>query len=110
MEAADRKPVEGIVSTGGSHALGIRFGILPEIFPVLASQVLYYFESNTRSAGIIGIVGAGGIGLHLAEAIRTLELQQTSFIIVLILIAVALIDFVSSKLRFAMIGRRGAMA
>jgi phosphonate transport system permease protein len=110
MEAADRKPVEGIISTGGSHALGIRFGILPEVFPVLASQVLYYFESNTRSASIIGIVGAGGIGLHLAEAIRTLELQQTSFIIVLILIAVALIDFVSSKLRFAMIGRRGAMA
>jgi phosphonate transport system permease protein len=113
MEAADRKPVEGIVSTGGSHALGIRFGILPEVFPVLASQVLYYFESNTRSAsiiGIIGIVGAGGIGLHLAEAIRTLELQQTSFIIVLILIAVAQIDFVSSHLRFAMIGRRGAAA
>ena len=52
---------------------------------------------------------AGCIALHLAEAIRTLELQQTSFIIVLILIAVALIDFVSSKLRFAMIGRRGAM-
>jgi phosphonate transport system permease protein len=110
IEAADRKPVEGIVSTGGSHALGIRFGILPEVFPVLASQVLYYFESNTRSATIIGIVGAGGIGLHLAEAIRTLELQQTSFIIMLILIAVALIDFVSSRLRFAMIGRRGAMA
>ena len=110
MEAADRKPVEGIVSTGGSHALAIRFGILPEVFPVLASQVLYYFESNTRSASIIGIVGAGGIGLYLAEAIRTLELQQTSFIIVLILIAVALIDFVSSHLRFAMIGRRGAAA
>jgi len=110
MEAADRKPVEGIVSTGGSHALAVRFGILPEVFPVLASQVLYYFESNTRSASIIGIVGAGGIGLHLAEAIRTLELQQTSFIIVLILIAVALIDFISSHLRFAMIGRRGARA
>ena len=110
MEAADRKPVEGVVSTGGGHAPGIRFGILPEVFPVMASQVLYYFESNTRSATIIGIVGAGGIGLHLAEAIRTLELQQTSFIILLILIAVALIDFVSSHLRFAMIGRRGAMA
>jgi phosphonate transport system permease protein len=110
MEAADRKPVEGIVSTGGSHAQAIRFGMLPEVFPVLASQVLYYFESNTRSASIIGIVGAGGIGLHLAEAIRTLELQQTSFIIVLILVAVALIDFVSSQLRFAVIGRRGAVA
>jgi phosphonate transport system permease protein len=108
MEAADRKPVEGILSTGGGHALGIRFGILPEVFPVLVSQVLYYFESNTRSASIIGIVGAGGIGLHLAEAIRTLELQQTSFIILLILVAVGVIDFVSGRLRFAVIGRRGA--
>lgn len=111
IEAADRKPVEGIVSTGGGHALAVRFGILPEVFPVLASQVLYYFESNTRSATIIGIVGAGGIGLYLAEAIRTLELQQTSFIILLILVAVAAIDFVSGQLRFALIGKRGqAMA
>lgn len=110
IEAVDRKPVEGIASTGGSHILGIRFGILPEVFPVLASQVLYYFESNTRSATIIGIVGAGGIGLHLAEAIRTLELQQTSFIILMILVTVAAIDFVSSQLRFAMIGRRAGAA
>jgi phosphonate transport system permease protein len=106
IEAADRKPVEGIASTGGGHLMGVRFGILPEVFPVLASQVLYYFESNTRSATIIGIVGAGGIGLHLAEAIRTLELQQTSFIILMILVTVAAIDLVSSQLRFAMIGRR----
>ena len=110
IEAADRKPVEGITSTGGSHILGIRFGILPEVFPVLMSQILYYFESNTRSASIIGIVGAGGIGLHLAEAIRTLELQQTSFIVLMILVAVAAIDFLSGKLRFAMIGRRGGTA
>lgn len=109
IEAADRKPVEGIASTGGSHLMGIRFGILPEVFPVLASQVLYYFESNTRSATIIGIVGAGGIGLHLAEAIRTLELQQTSFIILMILVTVAAIDMVSSQLRFAMIGRRAGI-
>ena len=106
IEAADRKPAEGIASAGGSHFMGIRFGILPEVFPVLASQVLYYFESNTRSATIIGIVGAGGIGLHLAEAIRTLELQQTSFIILMILVTVAAIDLVSSQLRFALIGRR----
>lgn len=110
MEAANRRPVDGIVSTGGNHLLGIRFGILPEVFPVLASQVLYYFESNTRSASIIGIVGAGGIGMYLAEAIRTLELQQTSFIILLILVAVAAIDFVSSRLRFAVIGRRGVVS
>jgi phosphonate transport system permease protein len=110
IEAADRRPVEGIVSTGGGRVLGIRFGILPEVFPVLASQVLYFFESNTRSATIIGIVGAGGIGLHLAEAIRTLELQQASFIILIILVAVAAIDVVSNQLRFALIGRRGPAA
>jgi phosphonate transport system permease protein len=110
IEAADRKPREGIVSTGGGAILGVRFGILPEVFPVLASQVLYFFESNTRSATIIGIVGAGGIGLHLAEAIRTLELQQASFIILMILIAVAAIDVVSNQLRFALIGRRGQLA
>jgi phosphonate transport system permease protein len=107
IEAADKKPVEGIVSTGGGRILGIRFGILPEVFPVLASQVLYFFESNTRSATIIGIVGAGGIGLHLAEAIRTLELQQASFIILIILVTVAAIDLISNQLRFALIGRRG---
>jgi phosphonate transport system permease protein len=110
IEAADRKPREGIVASGGGAVLGVRFGILPEVFPVLASQVLYFFESNTRSATIIGIVGAGGIGLHLAEAIRTLELQQASFIILMILVAVAAIDVVSSQLRFALIGRGGRLA
>jgi phosphonate transport system permease protein len=110
IEAVDRKPREGIVASGGGAILGIRFGILPEVFPVLASQVLYFFESNTRSATIIGIVGAGGIGLHLAEAIRTLELQQASFIILLILVAVAAIDIVSNQLRFALIGRRSRLA
>jgi phosphonate transport system permease protein len=106
IEAADRRPREGILASGGGALLAIRFGILPEVFPVLASQVLYFFESNTRSATIIGIVGAGGIGLHLAEAIRTLELEHASFIILLILIAVAAIDLVSTKVRFALIGRR----
>ncbi len=110
IEAADKKPGEGIVSAGGGHSLVVRFGILPEVFPVLASQVLYYFESNTRSATIIGIVGAGGIGLHLSETIRILELQQTAFIILMILATVAVIDFVSGHLRFALIGKRGRIA
>jgi phosphonate transport system permease protein len=107
IEAADRKPVEGITASGGGRILGVRFGILPEVFPVMASQVLYYFESNTRSATIIGIVGAGGIGLHLAEALRTLEMQQAAFIILMILVAVAAIDYVSAQLRFGLIGKKG---
>jgi phosphonate transport system permease protein len=105
IEAADKKPVEGIASTGGARAHQIRFGILPQVFPVLAGQVLYFFESNTRSGTIIGIVGAGGIGLHLAEQIRTLEWQAVSFLVIMILIMVAVIDAVSVRLRAAIIGR-----
>jgi phosphonate transport system permease protein len=86
--------------------MGIRFGLLPQVLPVIASQVLYYFESNTRSATIIGIVGAGGIGLQLSEAIRTYEFDQVAFIVLLILLAVEAIDWISGKLRFAIIGRR----
>jgi phosphonate transport system permease protein len=107
IEAVDRKAGEGVLSTGGSRLHEIRFGILPQVLPVIAGQVLYYFESNTRSATIIGIVGAGGIGLHLSEQIRTLEWQAVAFIILLVLIAVAMIDFVSTKLRFAIIGQTG---
>lgn len=106
IEAADKKPVEGIQAAGGNHLHGVRFGLLPQVIPILLSQVLYYFESNTRSATIIGIVGAGGIGLQLAEQIRVLEWQKVSFLILLILIAVTAIDWISNRLRFAIIGRR----
>jgi phosphonate transport system permease protein len=106
IEAADKNPAEGVRSAGGNHLHGIRFGLLPQVFPILLSQVLYYFESNTRSATIIGIVGAGGIGLQLAEQIRVLEWQKVSFLILLILITVSAIDWVSGKLRFAIIGQR----
>lgn len=107
VEAADRKASEGIASTGGSRLHGIRFGIVPQVLPIFGSQVLYYFESNTRSATIIGIVGAGGIGLHLSEQIRVLEYQHVSALILMILITVALIDQISTRLRFALIGERG---
>lgn len=106
IEAADGKASEGIKSTGGGNLHQVRFGLLPQVLPLFASQVLYYIESNTRSATIIGIVGAGGIGLHLYEQIRTLEYQHVSFIIILVLIAVSAIDWVSSRLRFAVIGVR----
>ncbi|AZO80044.1 MULTISPECIES: phosphonate ABC transporter, permease protein PhnE [unclassified Bosea (in: a-proteobacteria)] len=106
IESADRKPVEGVTSVGGGKLHEIRFGLIPQVLPVIASQVLYYIESNTRSSTIIGIVGAGGIGLYLAETIRTLEWQQVSFLILLVLAAVTAIDFLSNKLRFAIIGKR----
>lgn len=105
IEATDGKAAEGVTSTGANELHKIRFGLIPQVMPIIASQVLYYFESNTRSATIIGIVGAGGIGGYLSELIRVLELQQVSFLVLMILVTVSVIDVISSRLRFAMIGR-----
>ncbi len=104
VETCDRRPAEGVVASGGSSLHRIRFGLIPGVLPVLASQVLYFFESNTRSATIIGIVGAGGIGQYLTELIRVLELQQVACLILMILVTVAAIDWVSERLRRAIIG------
>ena len=106
VEAIDRKAVEGVLSSGGSQVESVRFGMLPQVLPVMLSQILYFFESNTRSATIIGIVGAGGIGLALSEMIRTLEWKQVSFIILMLLITVSVIDALSTRLRLAIIGPR----
>jgi phosphonate transport system permease protein len=106
IEATRARERETIVASGGTTWMGIRFGLIPQVLPILAGQILYFFESNTRSATIIGIVGAGGIGLQLSEQIRTYNFDQVAFIVLLILVAVAAIDFVSGKLRFAIIGRR----
>ena len=105
MEATERKAAEGIRSAGGNGWHEVRFGLMPQVLPVMAGQVLYFIESNTRSATVIGLVGAGGIGLHLFEQIRTLEWQHVAFIVLMVLAAVAIIDAMSARLRFAMMGR-----
>ena len=105
IEAVDRGGEEGVAAAGGGKAHRVRFGILPQVLPVIAGQVLYLFESNTRSSTIIGIVGAGGIGLYLAEMIRTLEWPTVSFIVLLVLILVACIDALSTRLRQVIAGR-----
>ena len=103
LEAVDKNPTEGIQSSGGNRLQQIQFGVIPQVLPVFFSQILYFFEANTRSATIIGIVGAGGVGFILSEQIRSLEFQQLSFVILLILITVSLIDLLSARLRHALI-------
>jgi phosphonate transport system permease protein len=105
IENVDRKPMDGVRAAGGGRLHVIRFGILPQVLPMFLSSGLYIFESNTRSATILGIVGAGGIGFHLADRIRALRWDEASFIILLILVVVGVIDLVSRKLRAAAIGR-----
>jgi phosphonate transport system permease protein len=106
IESTDERARESVLASGGTSFLAVRFGLLPQVLPIIAGQILYFFESNVRSATIIGIVGAGGIGLQLSEQIRTYDFDQVAFAVIMILITVAIIDWISGKLRFAIIGRR----
>ena len=100
LENIDNKQVEGVRSTGANRLQRYRFGVIPQILPVLVSQGLYYLESNTRSATVIGALGAGGIGLLLVETMRTArDWENTLYLILLTIILVIAMDSLSSWLR-----------
>jgi phosphonate transport system permease protein len=110
IENAERRQAEGIEAVGGSPLMRTRFGLLPQVLPVMLSQALYFLESNTRSASVLGIVGAGGIGLAIAERIRIRAWDEVAFIIILMLVVVATIDQLSARLRRKLIGGREIVA
>ncbi|UES57186.1 phosphonate ABC transporter, permease protein PhnE [Roseibium aggregatum] len=100
LENIDNKQVEGVRATGANQIQRYRYGVIPQILPVFVSQVLYYLESNTRSATVIGALGAGGIGLLLVETMKTSrDWENTSYIIILTIIVVILMDQTSGWLR-----------
>jgi phosphonate transport system permease protein len=103
IENIDRKPVEGVRAAGAREIHTMRFGIFPQVLPVMMSHVLYFFESNVRSATILGIVGAGGIGLALSDRIRINNWDEAAFIIIMILVTVAVIDNISKRVRMKII-------
>lgn len=106
IDNALRGPPEGVKAAGGRAEETFRWGILPQVLPNMASATLYMWESNTRSATILGIVGAGGIGYQLADRLRVYEWGQASLIILLILGAVYGIDLISGWLRRRLIEGR----
>lgn len=100
LENIDNKQVEGVRATGAGQIQRYRFGVIPQILPVFVSQVLYYLESNTRSATVIGALGAGGIGLLLVETMKTArDWENTSYIIILTIVVVIMMDQTSGWLR-----------
>lgn len=99
IENVDRKPIEGLRAAGCGRFDVIRYGIMPQVTPIILSQALYYLESNFRNAAILGVVGAGGIGFELEERIRIFAFDEVSFIILLFMVAVACLDTVSGHLR-----------
>ena len=100
LENVDAKPIEGIRSTGAGALQRYRFGVIPQVMPVLLSQMLYFLESNTRSATIIGAITGGGIGLMLTQAIQTTQdWEKVAYYILLIVVMVIAMDGLSGWLR-----------
>lgn len=100
-EAVDPRPIEGIRATGATRLDEVLFGVLPQVLPHWLGAALYRLESNVRAATILGIVGAGGIGMPLHESLRAFDYPRAGTALAVILAFVVLIDTVSSRLRRA---------
>jgi phosphonate transport system permease protein len=105
IENIDQKQVEGVRASGGGPLQVIRLAVLPQVLPVMLSNVLYQLESNTRSATILGVVGAGGIGHLLYDRIGANNWDEVMSIVLLILVTVYAIDSLSGWLRGRIIGK-----
>jgi phosphonate transport system permease protein len=99
VETIDPQPVEGIRSTGAHKLEEIAFGVLPQVMPLWISYSLYRFESNVRAAAVVGMVGAGGIGVVLWEIIRGFYYAQTCAVLLLIIVTVSAVDLLSARIR-----------
>ncbi|TAM00111.1 MAG: phosphonate ABC transporter, permease protein PhnE [Paraburkholderia sp.] len=99
VEASDPRPVEGVRATGANPLDEIIYGVLPQVTPLWISYALYRFESNVRSAMVVGMVGAGGIGVVLYEKIRSFDYAQTCTVLIMVIAVVTVIDLFSAWLR-----------
>jgi len=99
VEAVDPRPIEGIRATGAHPVQEVIFGVIPQVMPLWISYSLYRFESNVRSATVVGLVGAGGIGVVLWENIRGFYYNQTAAVMIMIVVTVTILDLVSQRLR-----------
>ncbi|MBS4193036.1 phosphonate ABC transporter, permease protein PhnE [Bacillus sp. FJAT-49705] len=99
IEAIDPGPMEAMTSVGANKIQWIFFGVIPQVLPHYISYVLYTFEVNIRAAAVLGLVGAGGIGLYYDRTLGFFEYDKTSSIIIFTLVVVLIIDFISTKLR-----------
>jgi len=99
IENIDPKPVEAVRATGASTLQVIVFAVLPQALPVMLSYVIYNGEVNVRSAAVLGMVGAGGIGFELQQHMRLFQYRAAVTIIILILVIVRVIDQISAAIR-----------
>ena len=103
IEEIDESQVEAITATGASGAQRLTYGIVPQIMPAFAGIAVFRWDINIRESTVLGLVGAGGIGLQLDASISTLAWTQVSVILIAILAAVVVSEWVSAKIRHAII-------
>ena len=103
VESIDAQPVEGIRATGANALEEIIYGVIPQVLPLWISYSLYRFESNVRSASVVGMVGAGGIGVILWEIIRGFQYAETCAVMIIIIVTVSVIDLVSARIRNSLV-------
>lgn len=99
VESIDKGPVEGVRATGAAPLHEIMWGVIPQVAPLWTSFALYRFESNSRSATVLGLIGAGGIGQVLFESMNAFDYNAVSAIVIVIVVAVTLIDMLSQAMR-----------
>jgi len=99
VEAVEPGPVEGVRATGAAPLQQIVWGVLPQVAPLWSSYALYRFESNARAATVLSLIGAGGIGQNLFDSINSFAFDQTSAIVIVIVVAVSAIDLISQLIR-----------
>jgi phosphonate transport system permease protein len=105
LENTDAEQSKGVRATGAGRIQTLVFGVLPQVMPVFLANSLYFVESNVRSATILGVVGAGGIGFFLMDRMMISAWREVAYIILLVLVTVAIIDSISRLLRHRLIGQ-----
>ncbi|MER0237186.1 phosphonate ABC transporter, permease protein PhnE [Fulvimarina sp. MAC8] len=103
IEEIDERQVEAVTATGASGAQVLTYGIVPQIMPAFWSISIFRWDINIRESTILGLVGAGGIGLKLQASLNTLAWSQVATILIMILGTVIVSEWVSSKVRRAII-------
>ncbi|MDH4563700.1 phosphonate ABC transporter, permease protein PhnE [Pseudomonas sp. BN411] len=106
IEEIDQGPIEALQATGARPLQVIVFGVLPQVITAWIAVVLYRFEVNLRSATVLGMVGAGGLGFELVSSLKLFKYQETATCIIVITLMVIIADTASSRLRNAI--QRGA--
>jgi phosphonate transport system permease protein len=99
IEEIDQKPIEALTSTGASRLQIIDYGIVPQVMPTLVAITLFRWDINIRESTVLGLVGAGGIGLLLESSLSRLAWPEVTVILIAILFTVVLSEWISAKAR-----------